>query len=75
MKDLEKDQYEPAPSKKTARKELLELNQIFQNITDGVIVIDKEYNIIRWRMLLRRHPPTDLAARPLESIRRWMKYR
>jgi PAS domain S-box-containing protein len=47
MKNLEKDQFETKPSENTALEELLELNQIFQNITDGVIVIDKEFNIIR----------------------------
>ena len=34
-------------SEKASKIELSELNQIFQTVADGVIVIDKDFNVVR----------------------------
>lgn len=45
--DLEEEMLSLKASEKATGDELSELNQIFQNLADGVIVIDNDYTVIR----------------------------
>ncbi len=47
IRDLENQIKKLKKSEQATRVELLELEQIFQSMTDGVIVIDTEFNVVR----------------------------
>ena len=47
IRKLENEVLPIKESEKTARFELEELNQVFQHITDGVVIIDKNFKVVR----------------------------
>jgi len=47
VSNLRKEVFALKQSEKTSKIDLAELNQIFQTVADGVIVIDKDFNVVR----------------------------